>query len=87
MEINFARRLTLTRVQVVVLNGRRRALAKVGIPACPGCRITGMIDEAFVEHSNPWQHGGGGGDDDDRWILRANYLPAPNRHRATMREA
>ena len=61
MEINFARRLTRTRVQAVVPDGRRRAPAKVRMPACPGYRITGMIDGAFVEHSNPWQHGGGGG--------------------------
>lgn len=53
MEINFAQCLTRLHVQIVVPDGRRHAPAKVRIPAYPGCRITGTIDEAFLGNSHP----------------------------------
>lgn len=69
MEINFSQRLARMHVQIVVPDGRRRSLAKVKIPAYPGYRITGMIDEAFAEHSALWRHDGG------HYTLKANDLP------------
>lgn len=78
MEINFSQRLTRMHVQIVVPDGRRRSLAKVKIPAYPGYRITGMIDEAFAEHSALWRHDGG------HYTLKASDLPASNRYRVTM---
>ena len=78
MEINFAQCMTRMHVQIVVPDGRRRALAKVKIPAYPGYRITGMIDEAFVEHNHLWQYDG------THYVIKAGDLPASNRYRVTM---
>ena len=78
MEVNFAQRLTLMHVQIAVPDGMRRSLTKVKIPAYPGYRITGMIDEAFVEHNHLWRHDG------DNYVLKASDLPASSRYRVTM---
>lgn len=78
MEVNFAQRLTLMHVQITVPDGMKRSLTKVKIPAYPGYRITGMIDEAFVEHSRLWRHDG------DHYVLRASDLPASSKYRVTM---
>ena len=78
MEVNFAQRLTLMHVQIVVPDGMRKSLTKVKIPAYPGYRITGMIDEAFVEHNHLWRHDG------DNYVLKASDLPASSRYRVTM---
>lgn len=78
MEVNFAQRLTRMHVQIVVPDGMSRRKAKVKVPAYPGYRITGMIDEAFVEHNHLWQHDG------SHYILKASDLPASNRYRVTM---
>lgn len=78
MEVNFAQRLTRMHVQIVVPDGMRRSATKVKIPAYPGYRITGMIDEAFIEHNHLWRHDGG------HYVLKASDLPASNRYRVTM---
>lgn len=68
MEINFDQRLTRMHVQIVVPDGRRRILARVKMPAHPGCRITGAGRADKV-------HGGKAA------VRRGCRLPVPGRRR------
>lgn len=78
MEINFSQHITRMHVQIVVPDGIRRNVTKVKIPAYPGYRIVGMIDEAFREHNYLWRHDGG------YYVLDAADLTSSNRYRVTM---
>lgn len=81
MTINYSRKTSQIRFQIVAPNDWKRKLKKIKIPAFPGYRLIGMTDEGFTEQKNLWRG------EDGYFVLDAKNLPASERYLIDMEGA